>query len=163
MQGICKGRTYISSHGLVDRSPPNILLRRLFLDNALIRRRAASFRAGVCTQGTAGGDGSTSFIDEGIFVKSRDRGVGDLDRVRHGTRRIEQSTYNSDTLVVDMRGLVKLLLEFSVALAGSAGRSAGFNTVARRQEYKGETHWTPPGCRAVRFTEVATIFLREVE
>jgi hypothetical protein len=38
--------------------------------------------------------------------------------------------------------------------------SEGEETVERKER---KTYWTPPGCRAVRFTEVATMFLSDVE
>lgn len=73
-----RGNTYIRSHGLVDRSPPDIVLGGLLLDDTLIGRRATSLSSRVGSQGTAGGDSSTSLVDQSIFVESRDSRVGNL-------------------------------------------------------------------------------------
>lgn len=98
--------TYLGSHGLVDGSPPDVVFRRVLLDNSLVEGRAASLGAGVGSQSTAVGDGGTSLVDllcrvsfalpiickprpgsqrriagytyEGIFVESGNGGVVDL-------------------------------------------------------------------------------------
>lgn len=69
---------YFCCHGLVDGTPPDIVLRGVFLDDTLIRGRTASLSTRVGGESTAGGDSSTGFVDEGIFVESRDRRVGNL-------------------------------------------------------------------------------------
>ncbi len=70
--------TYLRGHGLVNRTPPDVLLRAGLLDNTLVKGRAASLGAGVGGQGTAGGDGGASLVNQSILVKSSNGGVGNL-------------------------------------------------------------------------------------
>lgn len=72
--------------------------------------------------------------------------------------------YNCDSVIVNVRSLVELLLELGVALAGPVmGDVVSDDEVYNIEEDKMGTYWTPPGCSAVRFTDVATMFLSEVE
>jgi hypothetical protein len=70
--------TYIRSHGLVDGSPPDLILRGLLLDNTLVRGGTTSLSARVSTQSTAGGDGSAGLVDKSILIEGRNRRVGNL-------------------------------------------------------------------------------------
>jgi hypothetical protein len=62
----------LRSHGLVNRSPPNVVLGRGLLDNSLVKRRSASLSTRVGSQGTAGGDSGTGLVDKSILVKGSD-------------------------------------------------------------------------------------------
>jgi hypothetical protein len=73
--------TYIGLHRLVNRSPPDVVLRRVLLDDALVERRAARLLARVCRESTGGCDGRAGLVDQGIFVESSDGRVGDLGAV----------------------------------------------------------------------------------
>jgi hypothetical protein len=90
--------TYIRRHGLVDRSPPNVLFRRGLLDNSLVQGRAASLGSRVGSQGATGCDGSAGLVNESIFVQRGDGGVGN----------------NGNAVVVDVGSLVELLLKVGV-------------------------------------------------
>lgn len=70
--------TYIRSHGLVDGSPPDLILRGLLLDDTLVGGRTTSLSTRVSSQGTAGSDGSSGFVDKSILIESRDSRVGNL-------------------------------------------------------------------------------------
>lgn len=70
--------TYIGGHGLVHRTPPDVLVGGFLFDNPLVRGRTTSLSARVGGEGTAGGDSATGFVDQGIFVEGRDGGVGNL-------------------------------------------------------------------------------------
>jgi hypothetical protein len=71
-------RTYIRSHGLVDGSPPDLILGGLLLDNTLVGGGTTSLSTRVSTQGTAGGDGSAGLVDKSILIEGRNRRVGNL-------------------------------------------------------------------------------------
>lgn len=73
-----QAHTYLLRHGLVDRSPPDLVLRRRLLDNTLVGWRTAGLSTRVRGQGTAGCDGSSGLVDESIFVEGSNRGVGNL-------------------------------------------------------------------------------------
>jgi hypothetical protein len=90
--------TYIRRHGLVDRSPPNVLFRRGLLDNSLVQGRAASLGSRVGSQGATGCDGSAGLVNESIFVQRGDGGVGN----------------NGNAVVVDVGSLVELFLKVGV-------------------------------------------------
>lgn len=68
---------YLWAHGLVNRTPPNIILRRRLLNNTLVQRRTTSLCSGVGGKCTCGSDGGTSLVDKGIFVQRSDGGVTD--------------------------------------------------------------------------------------
>jgi hypothetical protein len=112
--------TYIGLHRLVNRSPPDVVFRRVLLDDALVERRAAGLLARVCRESTGGCDGRAGLVDQGIFVESSDGRVGDLRVVS-----VELSTskclraYNCDTVVVNVRLVVELLLDLGVLFLGS--------------------------------------------
>lgn len=109
--------TYVRSHGLVDRSPPDIVLGGLLLDDTLIGGGTASLSAGVGSQSTAGGDGGTSLVDESIFIESSSRGVGNLCGQHIVDEMDGGSAYDSDSVVVNVGVLMELLLKLSVSLA----------------------------------------------
>jgi hypothetical protein len=71
--------THIRGHGLVNGSPPDLVLRGLLLDNTLVGGGTTSLCARVGSQGTGRSDSGTSLVDEGIFVKGSDGGVGNLE------------------------------------------------------------------------------------
>lgn len=73
-----KNATYIGSHGLVDGSPPDLILGGLLLDNTLVGGGTTSLSARVSAQSTAGGDGSAGLVDESILIEGRNGRVGDL-------------------------------------------------------------------------------------
>lgn len=70
--------TYIWAHGLVDGTPPDVILGSGLLDDALVEGRTAGLGTRVCREGTAGSDRGTGFVDEGVFVEGGDGGVGNL-------------------------------------------------------------------------------------
>lgn len=55
--------TYIWSHWLVNRAPPDLVLRRWLLDNTLVERRSTSLLSRVCSKSTARCDGRTGLVN----------------------------------------------------------------------------------------------------
>lgn len=124
--------THIRSHGLVDRSPPDLVLGGLLLDNALVGGRTTSLSTRVGAQSPAGGDGSTGLVNQSIFVESRHSRVGDLQRgtlVMRTHRRehgpVSKAPYDSNTVIVNVRSLVELLLQLGVTLARPGRKDDG--------------------------------------
>lgn len=100
------------------------------MDDTLVGGGTTSLSTGVCAQSTAGCDSSTGLVDKSIFVKGRNRGVGNLNHISRRSK-IEngidivikcqaqelQGSYNGDSVVVNVSSLVKLLLKLGVTLA----------------------------------------------
>jgi hypothetical protein len=109
-QGKCRFNSYLRSHGLVDRSPPDVVLGRSLLDNSLVKRGSTSLGTRVGSQGTAGGDSGTGLVDKSILIEGSDWRVGN----------------NGDTVIIDVSLVVELLFQLGVLLVRSnTGRVQG--------------------------------------
>lgn len=154
--------THLWAHGFVDGAPPDILLRPFFFDDSLVRGRATGLCSRVRGQGAAGGDGRAGLVHQSIFVEGGDRRVGNLDALlnivdeSHGLKCEEWVAYDGHAIIVYVCSLVKFLLKLCVLVRWPV-RLVVSGACECRQASKQSTHWTPPGCRAVRFTFWDTI------